>query len=53
MHQKKHVIAAKNEGLRVAVWTVNRAEDMQRMIDWGVDTIITDHPVLLGQILDK
>ena len=31
-------------GLRVRVWTVNEASDMKRMIDAGVDTVITDVP---------
>jgi glycerophosphoryl diester phosphodiesterase len=26
------------------VWTVNDAEDMRRLIGWGVDAIITDRP---------
>jgi glycerophosphoryl diester phosphodiesterase len=33
-------------GLDVNVWTVNSASSLQRMYDWGVDTIITDDPVL-------
>ena len=28
--------------LRVIPWTVNEAQDMARLIDWGVDGIITD-----------
>ena len=28
----------------IAVWTVNEANDMQRLIQWGVDAIITNHP---------
>ncbi len=31
-------------GLRVVVWTVNRAEDIQAMADLGVDGIISDYP---------
>lgn len=33
-------------GLRVVPWTVNRTEDMARLIAWGVDGIITDRPDL-------
>ncbi|MBR0707188.1 glycerophosphodiester phosphodiesterase [Bradyrhizobium liaoningense] len=37
-------------GLRVVVWTVNKREDMARMIETGVDGIISDNPVLLRQV---
>jgi glycerophosphoryl diester phosphodiesterase len=31
-------------GLRVLPWTVNRPEDMRRLIAWGVDGLISDRP---------
>ena len=31
-------------GLKVIPWTVNSANDMQRLMDWGVDGLITDYP---------
>jgi len=37
-------------GLAVVVWTVNKAADMARMIDIGVDGIISDYPDLLRKI---
>jgi len=37
-------------GLKVVVWTVNKPEDIARMIDIGVDGIISDHPDLLRKI---
>jgi glycerophosphoryl diester phosphodiesterase len=37
-------------GLKVVVWTVNRPEDIARMIDIGADGIISDHPDLLRKI---
>ena len=37
-------------GLRVVVWTVNKPDDMARMIELGVDGIISDRPDLLRQI---
>ncbi len=35
---------AHRAGLPVKVWTVNDAGDMRRLLDWGVDAIITDRP---------
>jgi glycerophosphoryl diester phosphodiesterase len=37
-------------GLSVVVWTVNRPEDMARMIEMGVDGIISDHPDILRKV---
>ncbi|HEV2158839.1 glycerophosphodiester phosphodiesterase [Bradyrhizobium sp.] len=37
-------------GLRVVVWTVNKPEDMTRMIELGADGIISDRPDLLRQV---
>ena len=34
-------------GLKVVVWTVNKPADMTRLIEIGVDGIISDHPDLL------
>ena len=36
-------------GLAVVVWTVNKPADMARMIEIGVDGIISDRPDLLRQ----
>jgi glycerophosphoryl diester phosphodiesterase len=35
---------AKELGLAVIPWTVNAPEGMARLIDWGVDGLITDYP---------
>ncbi|MGH9808929.1 MAG: glycerophosphodiester phosphodiesterase [Terriglobia bacterium] len=37
-------------GIAVVVWTVNKPADMARMIDIGVDGIISDHPDLLRSV---
>lgn len=44
------IAEAHDVGLRVVVWTVNRPEDMARMIELGVDGIISDRPDLLRAI---
>lgn len=43
--------AARRAGLRVMVWTVNEAEDIARMLDLGVDGIITDYPGRVQRLL--
>lgn len=40
-------------GLQVHVWTVSEAGDMRRLIDWGVDGIITDYPERLIALLNR
>lgn len=35
---------AHDEGLQVIPWTVNDPDEMQRLIEWGVDGMITDFP---------
>lgn len=35
---------ARQLGLRVIVWTVNAEADIERMLDWKVDGIISDRP---------
>ena len=42
---------AKN--VQVHVWTVNERADMERLLDWGVDGIITDRPDRLADVLHK
>jgi glycerophosphoryl diester phosphodiesterase len=42
---------AKGLGLGVLPWTVNDPPDMERLIDWGVDGIITDYPDRLRDVM--
>lgn len=46
------VTDAHNANLAVQVWTVNSCEEMLRMMDLGVDAIMTDRPLLLESILN-
>ncbi len=41
---KGRVEEAHGLGLKVIPWTVNDADKMQKLKDWGVDGIITDYP---------
>ena len=43
--------AAHGRNMRVHVWTVNDIESMQRLIDLGVDGIMTDYPDRLLNII--
>jgi glycerophosphoryl diester phosphodiesterase len=38
-------------GLEVLPWTVNNPADMARLIDWGVDGLITDYPDRARQVM--
>ena len=40
-------------GLQVLPWTVNARPDMARLLDWGVDGIITDCPDRLRSLLGE
>jgi len=40
-------------GLKVVVWTVNDAKDISRMLDYGVDGIISDYPDRAAEIMRK
>ena len=44
---------AKNLGLLVCAWTVNEIEDLERMVDVGVDGIITDYPDRAQSVLSR
>ena len=46
---KKLIEAAHKLNLKVHVWTINDAATMDRLIDLGVDGIITDKPNLLKE----
>jgi glycerophosphoryl diester phosphodiesterase len=49
----RNLEAAHRSGLEVHVWTINRLKDMSRLLDMGVDGIMSDYPDLLMEAADK
>ncbi len=40
-------------GVQIHVWTIDDAQEMARLLDLGVDGIMTDHPQVLKDLLIK
>lgn len=49
---RRFIRTAHARGLQVHVWTVNEAERMHRLLDLGVDGIMTDHIDTLRKVLE-
>lgn len=47
------VTKAHNNGLAIHVWTIDDRAEMERLIDMGVDGIMTNRPTLLKQVLNE
>jgi glycerophosphoryl diester phosphodiesterase len=47
-----YVEAVHRHGMRCQVWTVNRPAQMRRVLDMGVDGVITNHPGVLRRLVD-
>lgn len=45
------IVNLHKRGVKVIPWTVNDSKRIQKLIDWGVDGIITDYPDVLIQLL--
>jgi len=50
---RRFVTAAHEGGAQVHAWTVNDSADMARLLDLGVDGIVTDRPDLLNDVLRR
>lgn len=42
-----------SHGIHVHVWTVDEVADMERLLDWQVDGIMTDRPDRLAEVLHR
>jgi glycerophosphoryl diester phosphodiesterase len=50
---ERQVRQAHSAGIRVVPYTLNDFADMERLLDWGVDGIITDYPDRLASLLQR
>ncbi len=48
---ERFVRTAHDHRIQVHVWTIDDPAEMQRLLDLGVDGIMTDHPAVLKQVL--
>jgi glycerophosphoryl diester phosphodiesterase len=50
---KRFVTRAHRRGIEVHVWTIDKEDEMERLLDLGVDGIMTDRPVVLREVLQR
>ena len=50
---RRFVNQAHRAGVQVKVWTVNTADEMRRVLAYGVDALITDRPDLARSVLSE
>ena len=50
---KRLIAALHAQGIPIHIWTVNDEADMERLLDWGVDGILTDYPDRLSRVLQR
>jgi glycerophosphoryl diester phosphodiesterase len=49
---RRFVAGAHRAGLAVHAWTIDSISGMERLLDLGVDGIISDRPTLLRRVLE-
>ncbi len=49
----RFVELAHKAGLAVQVWTVDEPDDIRRLLDWGVDGIISDRPDVAAKVVGE
>lgn len=50
---KNSVKTYQDKGYKIIPWTINEEKDMEQMIKWKVDGIITDYPNRLNNVLNQ
>ena len=48
---RRLIRAAHRRGIPVLAWTINRPDNMRRLIEWGIDGIVTDRIDLLKDVM--
>jgi glycerophosphoryl diester phosphodiesterase len=46
------VATAHERGMQVHIWTIDERDEMERLLDLGVDGIMTDRPAVLRELLE-
>jgi len=49
----KNLAMAHEMGMKVVPWTVNKTDDMKRLVEMGVDGLITDFPHVAVKLFSR
>lgn len=50
---RRFVAAAHRHGLPVHVWTIDEPDEMEQLLDLGVDGLMSDRPAVLKEVLER
>ncbi|MND01640.1 cytoplasmic glycerophosphodiester phosphodiesterase [compost metagenome] len=50
---RRFVDTAHRFGIQVHVWTIDDRQEQERLLDLGVDGIMTDRPAVLKEVLQQ